>query len=274
MLDLPALEQWLWDAACVVRGPLDAPKFKDYILPLVFLKRLSDVFEDEVRHLAEDLGKNANDLVEADHKLVRFYVPELARWPAVAKVTRGVGEYLTDAMRAVAKQNPKLQGVIDMVDFNATAAGQRIVDDQRLLALVQTLGKYRLGLADVEPDILGRAYEYLLRDQPGRGRTIIEKFEGEAGRAAYGIALLTPDDLVSTVEGAYSQPRPNVIFELGWFFGRLGRDRVCILFKEGTSLHSDLAGISRVSFPDSVEQAVLGLEGELRAAGLVEGTPS
>jgi type I restriction enzyme M protein len=163
VLDLPALEQWLWDAACVVRGPLDAPKFKDYILPLVFLKRLSDVFEDEVARLAEDLGKDAQNLVDTDHKLVRFYIPDEALWPSVAKVTTGVGEYLSDVMRAVAKQNPKLQGVIDMVDFNATAAGQRIVDDQRLLALVQKLGKYRLGLADVEPDILGRAYEYLLR---------------------------------------------------------------------------------------------------------------
>ena len=162
-LDLPALEGWLWEAACIIRGPLDAPKFKDYILPLVFLKRLSDVFEDEVGRLAEDLGKSADALVEADHKLVRFYVPEQARWPAVAKVTTALGEYLTDAMRAVAKVNPKLQGVVDMADFNATAAGQRIVDDQRLVALVQVLGKYRLGLADVEPDILGRAYEYLLR---------------------------------------------------------------------------------------------------------------
>ncbi len=160
-LDVSSLETWLWEAACVIRGPLDAPKFKDYILPLVFLKRLSDVFEDEVARLAEYLGKDAPRLVDADHKLVRLYVPEQARWPAVAKITTGLGQYLTDAMRAVAKQNPKLQGVIDMVDFNATAAGQRIVDDQRLVALVQVLSKYRLGLADVEAYILGRAYEYL-----------------------------------------------------------------------------------------------------------------
>lgn len=50
------LEQWLWDAACEVRGPLDAPKFKDYILPLVFLKRLSDVFDDEIARLADEFG--------------------------------------------------------------------------------------------------------------------------------------------------------------------------------------------------------------------------
>ncbi len=51
-LDLPALESWLWEAACVIRGPIDAPKFKDYILPLIFLKRLSDVFDDEVHRRA------------------------------------------------------------------------------------------------------------------------------------------------------------------------------------------------------------------------------
>src|SRR5574341_2213462 len=55
-LDVPALEGWLWEAACKIRGPLDAPKFKDYILPLIFLKRLSDVFDDEVAHLAHDFG--------------------------------------------------------------------------------------------------------------------------------------------------------------------------------------------------------------------------
>ena len=54
-LDVPALESWLWEAACKIRGPLDAPKFKDYILPLIFLKRLSDVFDDEVAHLRSRL---------------------------------------------------------------------------------------------------------------------------------------------------------------------------------------------------------------------------
>lgn len=165
MLDIQTLESWLWDAACVIRGPVDAPKFKDYILPLVFLKRLSDVFEDEVAHLAEEFGgrAQAEKLIESDHKLVRFYIPPEARWPAIARVTTGLGQYLTDGVRAVARENPKLQGVVDTVDFNATAAGQRILDDEPLAALVQVLGRYRLGLRDVEPDIFGRAYEYLLR---------------------------------------------------------------------------------------------------------------
>lgn len=164
-LDVNALEQWLWDAACQIRGPLDAPKFKDYILPLVFLKRLSDVFEDEVDHLAEEFGdrETTEKLVEGDHKLVRFYLPPVARWQSISRKTTGIGQELTDAVRVVARENPRLQGVIDAVDFNATTAGQRIVDDQRLAALIQTLSRHRLGIDDVEPDILGRAYEYLLR---------------------------------------------------------------------------------------------------------------
>lgn len=164
-LDASTLGDWLWKAACQIRGPLDAPKFKDYILPFVFLKRLSDVFEDEVAHLALEFGDRAKteQLVEGDHKLVRFYVPKIARWESIARKTTGLGQELTDAVRAVTSQNTRLQGVMDVVDFNATAAGQRIVDDQRLAALIQVLSKHRLGLDDVEPDILGRAYEYLLR---------------------------------------------------------------------------------------------------------------
>jgi len=199
-LDVAALESWLWEAACVIRGPLDAPKFKDYILPLIFLKRLSDVFEDEVTHLAEEFGdrRTAATLVEQDHKLVRFYIPESARWGRIATITTGLGQALTDAVRAVARENPRLSGVIDITDFNATAAGQRIVDDGRLAALVQVLNNpnYRLGLDDVEPDILGRAYEYLLR-----------KFAEGQGQSAG--EFYTPREIAITM-ARILDPRPGM----------------------------------------------------------------
>jgi len=164
-LDVSTPEGWLWEAACKIRGDVDAPKYKDYILPLIFLKRLSDVFEDELERLSEEYGsrKTTEVLLENDHGLVRFYIPEDARWEQVEKKTTGVGQYLTDAVRSISRENEKLQGVIDIVDFNATTAGQRIISDEKLKALIDTLGRYRLGLDDVEPDILGRAYEYLLR---------------------------------------------------------------------------------------------------------------
>lgn len=166
-LDPAALESWRWEAACVVRGPLDAPKFKDYILPLVFLKRLSDVFDDELARLAAEFGgaDHAAALVEQDHALVRFYVPPPARWAAVSRHTTKVGEALTDAFRAVARANDRLAFLSDVPDYNAAASGQRVVDDDRLRRLVGVLSEpgHRLGLDDVEPDVLGRAYEYLLR---------------------------------------------------------------------------------------------------------------
>lgn len=58
-MDITGLENWLWEAACSIRGPLDAPKYKDYILPLLFYKRLCDVYEDELHRLSEELGDAA-----------------------------------------------------------------------------------------------------------------------------------------------------------------------------------------------------------------------
>lgn len=165
MLDIKTLENWLWESACKIRGPIDAAKYKDYILPLVFLKRLSDVFDEELERLSEEYGEKgvAEELVEEDHSLVWFYVPKNARWSEIFKQSTRLGEFLTDAVRAVVRENPKLQGVIDRRDFNETTAGKRIISDDRLKALIDVLNKHKLGLKDAEPDILGRAWEYLLR---------------------------------------------------------------------------------------------------------------
>lgn len=178
-LDLSGLEQWLWDAACSIRGAVDAPKFKDYILPLIFVKRLSDVFDDEMERLAKRFGdgETALELVNEDHSLVRSYLPLDCSWSEIRKLTANIGQRLTGIVRKIAKTNPTLQGVIDIVDFNATVSGQRIIDDGRLSALIEILSRYRLGLKDVEPDIFGRAYEYLLRKfAEGQGQSAGEFF--------------------------------------------------------------------------------------------------
>jgi len=67
-----SLESWIWDAACAIRGEQDAPKFKDYILPLIFVKRLCDVFDDEVAEIAKKVGSKtkALNLIEKDKKIV------------------------------------------------------------------------------------------------------------------------------------------------------------------------------------------------------------
>ena len=175
-LDISTLETWLLDAANTIRGASDAPKFKDFILPLIFYKRLSDVFDDEFAKQIEEFGneESAREIVEADHKdalqsgrnpIVRFYIPPEYHWNALRNHAADghLGEFVTEAMREVARLNPLLQGVLDVRDFNESQSGQRTLDEERLEALIEVLSRHRLGLQDTEPDILGRAYEYLLR---------------------------------------------------------------------------------------------------------------
>ena len=190
------MEQMLWDAACSIRGEKDAAKFKDYLLPLLFLKRLSDVFDDEIERLAEEYGDHeiAKEIAESDHELLRFYLPPEARWGVISgrehhewplddqrrsTRPRDIGEHLTTAARAVVRHNPSLSGVIDLVDFASERNGERDVNPAKLVAVVETFSdpRYRLGLADVQPDFLGRAYEYLLRKfAEGSGQSAGEFF--------------------------------------------------------------------------------------------------
>lgn len=166
-----SLEGWIWDAACSIRGAKDAPKYKDFILPLIFTKRLCDVFDDELNRIVDEVGSRtkAFRLVKHDKKLVRFYLPlepknpSDAVWSVIRTRSSKIGEQLTTDLRNITDANPLLKGIIDRVDFNATTHGQRDIDDDRLSNLIEAISAKRLGLADVEPDIIGRSYEYLIR---------------------------------------------------------------------------------------------------------------
>lgn len=168
-----SLEQWLWDAACSIHGEVDAVKYKDFILPLVFVKRLCDVFDDEINRIAAKLKKSraeALKLIERDHTLVRFYIPlkpsdieTQSPWAVVRNLTDKVGEKLDDIMRDIARENPRLEGIIDRAHFNATTHGVRIVTDEGLIRLIEKISLKPLGLDEVEADIIGKSYEYLIR---------------------------------------------------------------------------------------------------------------
>ena len=199
-----SLESWIWDAACSIRGAKDAPKYKDFILPLIFTKRLCDVFDDEINRISEEVGsrKKAFQLVKADHQLVRFYLPILPEdpeqpvWSVIRKLSDKIGEGVTTQMRAIARENPLLQGIIDRVDFNATTHGQRDLDDDRLSNLIEAISIKRLGLEDVEADIIGKSYEYLIR-----------KFAEGGGQSAG--EFYTPPE-VGTIMSRVLQPEPGM----------------------------------------------------------------
>jgi len=163
------LETWLWDAACSIRGATEAAKYKDYILPLIFIKRLSDVFDDEIEKLSDKFGskETAYKVVEQslrnpETRLVRFFIPKEASWQTIRTLSTDIGEKLDDITRLISKHNPKLQGVIDVISFNASVSGQRIIGDSKLSKLIEIISRHRIGLEDAEPDVLGRAYEYLI----------------------------------------------------------------------------------------------------------------
>ena len=176
------LKQWLWKSACTIRGEDEASKFKDYILPLVFFKRLCDVFDDELDKLSKKFKerKKAYNLIKADNKIVRFFLPFCPKdiekdnfWSMFRNLKKNVGQEITSIIRLTAKHNEELMGVIDKIDYNSTTSGQRDITDDALINLIESLSVKRLGLNDVEPDIIGRSYEFL-----------ISKFAEKSGQTA------------------------------------------------------------------------------------------
>jgi len=174
-LDIPTMETWLWDAACKIRGATDAPKYKDFILPLIFYKRLSDVFDDEYEQCAQKFGSGslARYFIEADHRdaiknqrqpIVRYYIPQEYCWEKIRSHPKdGLGEFVTTAMREVATLNKGLSGTLTLKDYNEKQSNQRVLDDDRLSDLIEVISRHRLGFKNANADVLGEAYEYLLR---------------------------------------------------------------------------------------------------------------
>src|ERR1017187_8093429 len=199
-----SLESWIWDAACSIRGAKDAAKYKDFILPLIFTKRLCDVFDDELNRIAEEVGSRAKafKLVKHDKKLVRFFLPlepknpDDAVWSVVRTLSDKIGEQLTTHLRSIADSNPLLKGIIDRVDFKATTHGQRDIYDDRLSNFIEGISAKHLGLADVEADIIGRSYEYLIR-----------KFAEGSGKSAG--EFYTPPE-VALVMARIMDPQPGM----------------------------------------------------------------
>jgi predicted nucleotide-binding protein len=113
----------------------------------------------------------------------------------------------------------------------------------------------------------------VLLEQPDAGcKTVIEKFEHYAQTCSYAIAVFTPDDEVTSGNDTYLQARPNVIYELGWFCGRLGRSGAMLLLREGTSLFSDFGGIIQKRFNRDISEKIIEIKRDLVAAGVLDET--
>ncbi|MFH1807989.1 MAG: class I SAM-dependent DNA methyltransferase [Pseudomonadota bacterium] len=185
-LSVDQLERYLWSAADILRGSIDSSDYKNYIFGLLFLKRLSDVFEEEARKLvAEGLSEK---LAYGDPDEHRFFVPPRARWSSLQTQATGIGEALNKACMALEEQNSSLEGVLAGIDYNdERKLGDARNRDTVLHRLVQHFSQLDLRNDRLsEPDMLGRAYEYL-----------IEKFADDAGKK--GGEFYTPHGVVKLI---------------------------------------------------------------------------
>ncbi len=151
------LESYLWGAATLLRGTIDAGEYKSFIFPLLFLKRLSDVYDEE---RAEALADSEGDEEYADlPEQHRFQVPDGAHWADVRQQTTNVGAAIAKAMREIERVNLRLAGVFG----DAPWTNKERLPDATLRDLIEHYSTVQLGIADVPEDELGVAYEFLIK---------------------------------------------------------------------------------------------------------------
>lgn len=204
------LESYLWGAAKLLRGLIDAGDYKQYIFPLLFFKRLSDVWDEEYQTaLAETKDKKYARSTADD----RFAIPDGAHWSDVRTASRDVGRALLNAFRAIEAANPKrLSGVFG----NASWTDKAQMPDETLKNLIEHFSQHSLSLAAVPEDELGNAYEYLIKqfaDDSGHtaqefytNRTLVhlmtQMLEPKAGERIYDPTVGTGGMLISALAEA------------------------------------------------------------------------
>jgi type I restriction enzyme M protein len=157
-LTLSQLEQYLSKAAWILKGPVDASDFKVYIFPLLFFKRISDVYDEEFRVALEE--SDGDKEYAALPEFHRFEIPEGCHWQDVRETTTNVGQAIEQALRGIEQANQEfLYGIFGDTQWS----NKNKLSDALLINLIEHFSQYDLANENVDPDMLGQAYEYLIK---------------------------------------------------------------------------------------------------------------
>lgn len=208
-IELPELEQYLAKAADLLRGAIDQADFKAYIFPLMFFKRISDVYLEEYGHALADSGGDHEFATFAENH--RFQIPEGCLWSDVRARTENVGQGLVTAMREIERANPDtLYGIFG----GAAWTNKSKLPDRTLIDLIEHFSTKPLTNAAVSPDVFGQAYEYLIKrfaDQSNKKageyytprsvvRLMVNILDPKEGETVYDPACGTGGMLIEVIE--------------------------------------------------------------------------
>ncbi|RZP72906.1 SAM-dependent DNA methyltransferase [Vibrio vulnificus] len=198
-ISLEELKTWLWGSANIMRGTVDSSDFKNYIFGLLFLKRLSDVFDERVEAVMEEEDCNAEEamaLIQEDNP--EQFVPVYARWNKLIERTENIGEYIDEAFAEIEHQNPSLEKVLTAIQFG----DKEKLSNKLLTRLLRHFNQHKLGNKNLyKADLLGDAYEYL-----------IGKFADDAGKK--GGEFYTPHEVVELIVKLIDPQPGHEIYDL------------------------------------------------------------
>lgn len=193
-LTLAQLETFLWKSADILRGKIDSSDYKKYIFGLLFYKRMSDVWDEEYASVMKEY--NDEDIARADYNH-RFQVPKDARWEKITQQAENIGQKLNDIFEALANANsPKLDKIFDDLDF----ANKDRFPNETLQRLINHFSQYNFGNTYISSDLLGDAYEYL-----------IKQFAADAGKK--GGEFYTPREVEKVIIGILKPHKKDHIYD-------------------------------------------------------------
>ncbi|MFW9082709.1 type I restriction-modification system subunit M [Pseudomonas sp. P2757] len=206
LINLKDLEAHLWHAAHIITGPIDASDYKTYIFPILFFKRICDVYDEEFQDVLAKVGSEELARNEIFH---RIQIPAGCHWKDVFAKTRNLGQALKDAFIGVELANARLHGIFG----DASWTNKERLPDELLITLLNHFNEVSLGVASVRNDDMGRAYEYLIKrfaDKANKKagefytprtivRLMVNILDPKAGESVYDPACGTGGMLLETI---------------------------------------------------------------------------